>query len=79
MVQLFLKQIGVMWIYNEDFTKQPEPFGNLSHLVAYHSLDCGLQGVALHPNFPEDGRVFVNFIQRWTLYSEMSVISPTFS
>ena len=54
-------QVGLVWIYDANFTRQPGPFLNITDRVGSHELDNGLFGIALHPNFPEDGRVFVNF------------------
>ena len=62
----FSTQIGVLWIYSENFTRQAKPFANFTNLIDHTPNDSAFQGVAIHPNFPEDGRIFVNFNKRYT-------------
>lgn len=40
------------------------PYADLSYLVEDGGLEQGLLGMALHPDFPENGRVFLSFTNR---------------
>jgi glucose/arabinose dehydrogenase len=48
----------------EDGTVLDRPYVDLSHLVEDAGLEQGLVGIALHPDFAENGRVFVSFTNR---------------
>ncbi len=42
----------------------PEPFLDIVDRVGSVSLEQGLLSIAFHPNYPDDGRIFVNYTDR---------------
>ena len=52
---------GTIRIVNPDGNLIPEPFLDLSTTVALRPGQQGLLGLAFHPNYPENGRFFVDY------------------
>ena len=53
-------QDGRIWVLDADGTVHPEPMTDLSSRLESGG-EQGLLGLALHPSFPTDSRVFVNY------------------
>jgi glucose/arabinose dehydrogenase len=58
-----LDQPGRVWIVS-DGTMDPDPFLDISDRVGSTGLEQGLLGMAFHPGYPDDPRVFLSFTDR---------------
>ncbi|XP_077993348.1 HHIP-like protein 2 isoform X1 [Glandiceps talaboti] len=61
------EQRGIVYIYDKNGTKYDEPFLDMSSYLHYSSGraqgdERGLGGLAFHPQFKENGRVFVSYV-----------------
>jgi glucose/arabinose dehydrogenase len=59
-----LEAAGRIRIVDADGTVQPEPFLNIRNKVGSISIEQGLLGMAFHPRFEENGRLFVYYTDR---------------
>ena len=58
------EQIGLVWVYMPDGEKLPEPFLNLTEIVRTGGRvgdERGFLALAFHPQFSENGRVFIYY------------------
>lgn len=53
---------GRIRIIEADGTIRPEPFLDIQDRVAFDGIEQGMLGLALHPDFPTDGRVYVYYV-----------------
>ncbi len=58
-----VEQRGMVWRMNEDGSTEPEPFLDIRDRVLDHH-ERGLLGLAFHPDYEENGRLFVLYSQR---------------
>jgi len=56
-------QAGKIVIMDPDGTVRPDPFMDISDLVNDNSIEQGLLGVAFHPEYATNGRLFVYYTQ----------------
>lgn len=55
---LVVERRGIIQVA-EDGSKADQPFADLTGIVHANSIEQGLLGIALHPRFPDDPRVFL--------------------
>uniref|UniRef100_A0A8C5QC47 HHIP like 1 n=1 Tax=Leptobrachium leishanense TaxID=445787 RepID=A0A8C5QC47_9ANUR len=58
------EQVGVVWTYLPDRSRLEEPFLNISKAVLtspWEGDERGFLGIALHPNFKHNGKVYVYY------------------
>lgn len=70
-----VEQTGRIWAIDADGARAAEPFLDLSEALV-KSYEQGLLGLAFHPDYPDDGRLFVNYTRAddgATVVSEFSV------
>jgi glucose/arabinose dehydrogenase/plastocyanin len=60
--RMFVVEVGgTIRVVNPDGTVLPQPFLDLSSTVALRPGQQGLLGLAFHPNYSENGRLFVDY------------------
>src|SRR5215212_10166137 len=60
--RMFVVEVGgTIRVVNPDGTVLPQPFLDLSSTVALRPGQQGLLGLAFHPNYAENGRLFVDY------------------
>lgn len=60
--RLFIaEQKGMIWILDENGNKLPEPFLDLRDRVGTQGEEQGLLGISFHPDFLENGFLYVNY------------------
>jgi glucose/arabinose dehydrogenase/plastocyanin len=60
--RMFVVEVGgTIRVVNPDGTVMPQPFLDLSSTVALRPGQQGLLGLAFHPNYAENGRLFVDY------------------
>lgn len=63
--RLFIaEQAGRIWAVNATGERAPEPFLNIEALVSRTANERGLLGVAFHPDYTENGYLFVHYSAR---------------
>ena len=58
---LVASQEGRIWIVTKDGAKLPTPFLDIRARVGSGDSEQGLLGIAVHPGFPADPRIFVDY------------------
>lgn len=53
-------QDGKVWVVQRDGSVLPDPMLDIGGLIS-HGFEQGLLGIATHPTFPTDPRVFINY------------------
>ena len=61
---LVLEAIGRIRVIDPMAGLLPDPFLNIRNKVGSASIEQGLLGLALHPDYPENGRLFVYYTDR---------------
>lgn len=78
-----LEKRGIIKIVQPDGTVMPEPFADLTSMVWYNDenpfVERGLLAMAFHPNYAENGEIYIYFIQSQTGDSILArfLVSPT--
>jgi len=58
-----IEQVGKIWIVQNGIT-EPTPFMDITDIVGSQANEQGLLSVAFHPNYVDNGRLFINYTDK---------------